>query len=184
MMSAVPPSLATFAGGCFWCTEAAFEQLAGVLAVRPGYMGGDDPAPTYEAVCNGHTGHAEVVELEFDAAVIDYPTLLDVFFTIHDPTTLNRQGHDVGTQYRSAIFFHDEGQRQQALAAIARINADGHWDAPVVTEVVPATTFHVAEAYHHQYFRKNPYQGYCMAVVAPKAAKLRRQFAGLCHPEA
>lgn len=176
-MSLSTHALATFAGGCFWCLEAAFEQLDGVISVAPGYMGGDDPAPTYEKVCGGRTGHAEVVRIEFDPAVIDYATLLDVFFTIHDPTTLNRQGHDVGTQYRSAIFFHDAAQQQLANAAIARLNAENAWGAPVVTEVVPATTFHVAEEYHHQYFRKNPYQGYCMAVVRPKAVKVREHFA-------
>jgi peptide-methionine (S)-S-oxide reductase len=183
-MTSASSSLATFAGGCFWCTEAAFVQLAGVLSVRPGYMGGDDPAPTYEKVCGGRTGHAEVVEVEFDPAVIDYATLLEVFFTIHDPTTLNRQGHDVGTQYRSAIFFHDEAQRAEAAAVIERLNAEGYWGAPIVTELVPTATFHVAEAYHHQYFRNNPYQGYCMAVVAPKAAKVRQLFAGRCHADA
>lgn len=170
-------STATLAGGCFWCTEAALEQLAGVHRVLPGYMGGADPAPTYERVCSGTTGHAEVVQVTFDPAVIDYATLLDVFFTIHDPTTLNRQGHDVGSQYRSAIFYHDEAQRQQALATIAELDAAGHWPGPIVTEVAAASTFHVAEDYHHQYFRNNPYQGYCMAVVAPKALKVRAAFA-------
>lgn len=171
-------SVATLAGGCFWCTEAALEQLDGVVAVLPGYMGGSDPAPTYEAVCTGNTGHAEVVQVEFDPAKIDYETLLGAFFAIHDPTTLNRQGHDVGTQYRSAIFFHDEAQRQQAEALIARLDGEGIWPVRIVTEVTPASTFFVAENYHHQYFRRNPYQGYCQAVVAPKAAKLRQLFAG------
>lgn len=176
-MSSSPTALATLAGGCFWCTEAAFEQLAGVVSVLPGYMGGHDPAPTYEAVCRGGTGHAEVVQIAFDPAVIDYETLLTAFFTIHDPTTLNRQGHDVGTQYRSAIFYHDDAQRAAAEAMIARLTAEGVWSAPIVTEVSPAAAFHVAEAYHHQYFRRNPQQAYCMAVVAPKAMKLRRVFA-------
>ncbi len=176
-------ALATLAGGCFWCTEAAFEQLDGVLSVRPGYMGGHDPRPTYEKVCGGDTGHAEVVQIEFDPAKIDFETLLTVFFIIHDPTTLNRQGHDVGTQYRSAIFCHDETQRAQAEAMITQLNADRVWGAMIVTEVVSATTFHVAEAYHHQYFRNNPYQGYCMAVVAPKAMKVRANFAALLKPE-
>lgn len=182
IMTSSNSTVATFAGGCFWCTEAAFEQLAGVLAVTPGYMGGDDPAPTYEKVCGGRTGHAEVVRIEFDPAVIDYATLLDVFFTIHDPTTPNRQGHDVGTQYRSAIFFHDAAQQQAAQAAIARLDAENAWGAPIVTEVSPATTFHAAEAYHHQYFRNNPYQGYCMAVVAPKALKVRAAYAERLKP--
>lgn len=177
-MHSSPYPLATLAGGCFWCLEAAFEQLDGVIAVRPGYMGGHDPAPSYAAVCGGKTGHAEVVEVAFDPALIDFETLLAAFFTIHDPTTLNRQGHDVGSQYRSAIFYHDEGQRQLAAAMIARLNGEGLWSSPIVTELVPAQTFHVAEPYHHQYFRKNPDQGYCVAVVAPKAHKLRKAFAG------
>lgn len=167
----------TLAGGCFWCTEAAFEQLDGVISVLPGYMGGHDPHPTYESICRGDTGHAEVVQIEFDPAKIDFETLLAAFFTIHDPTTLNRQGHDAGTQYRSAIFFHDAVQQAAAQAMIARLNGEGIWGAPIVTEVTPATTFFVAEDYHHQYFRRNPEQGYCMAVVAPKARKLRQVFA-------
>ncbi|WP_434513763.1 peptide-methionine (S)-S-oxide reductase MsrA [Dechloromonas sp. ARDL1] len=170
-------SVATLAGGCFWCLEAAFEQLEGVVSVFPGYMGGHDPRPSYEAVCRGDTGHAEVVQVHFDPAVIDYETLLTAFFTIHDPTTLNRQGHDVGTQYRSAIYYHDDAQRAKAEAMIARLNGDGVWSAPIVTEVTAATIFFEAEEYHHQYFRRNPYQGYCMAVVGPKAAKLRQVFA-------
>lgn len=182
-MSSSPTALATLAGGCFWCTEAAFEQLAGVVSVLPGYMGGHDPAPTYEAVCGGDTGHAEVVQISFDPAIIDYETLLTAFFTIHDPTTLNRQGHDAGTQYRSAIFYHDEGQRVAAEAMIARLNGEGVWASPIVTEVTPAANFFVAEAYHHQYFRRNPYQGYCMAVVAPKAMKLRQVFTERLKPD-
>ena len=167
----------TLAGGCFWCTEAAFEQLDGVISVLPGYMGGHDPHPTYESICRGDSGHAEVVQIEFDPAKIDFETLLTAFFTIHDPTTLNRQGHDAGTQYRSAIFFHDAVQQAAAQAMIARLNGEGIWGAPIVTEITPATTFFVAEDYHHQYFRRNPEQGYCMAVVAPKARKLRQVFA-------
>jgi peptide-methionine (S)-S-oxide reductase len=169
---------ATLAGGCFWCLEAAFEQLDGVISVLPGYMGGHDPQPTYEAVCRGDSGHAEVVQIEFDPARIDFETLLTAFFTIHDPTTLNRQGHDAGPQYRSAIFFHDAGQQTVAEAMIASLEGEGVWASPIVTEVRPATNFFVAEEYHHQYFRRNPYQGYCMAVVAPKAQKLRMAFAG------
>ena len=170
-------AVATLAGGCFWCLEAAFEQLDGVLSVLPGYMGGHDPQPTYEAVCRGNTGHAEVVQIAFDPAKIDFETLLAAFFTIHDPTTLNRQGHDVGTQYRSAIFFHDAGQQAVAEAMIGRLDGEGIWASPIVTEVSPASTFFVAEEYHHQYFRRNPEQGYCVAVVAPKAQKLRKVFA-------
>ncbi len=169
-------AVATFGGGCFWCLEAAFEQLRGVISVLPGYMGGDDPAPTYEKVCGGHTGHAEVVQITFDPAAIDYETLLTVFFSIHDPTTRNRQGHDVGTQYRSVIFFHDAAQQALAAAMIARLDGANDWPGPIVTELLPAPVFHVAEAYHHQYFRKNPGQGYCQAVVAPKAEKVRFSF--------
>lgn len=176
-MSDVKTALATLAGGCFWCLEAAFEQLAGVVSVEPGYMGGHDPAPTYEAVCRGDSGHAEVVQIRFDPAVIDYETLLAAFFTIHDPTTLNRQGHDIGTQYRSAIFYHDAAQKAVAEAFIARLAGEGVWSSPIVTEVTPATTFFVAEDYHHQYFQRNPYQGYCVAVVGPKAMKMRHAFA-------
>jgi peptide-methionine (S)-S-oxide reductase len=173
----------TLAGGCFWCTEAAFTQLAGVHAVQPGYMGGADPAPTYETVCGGRTGHAEVVQITFDPAQIDFTSLLKVFFTIHDPTTLNRQGHDVGTQYRSAIFYHDAAQQATAQAFIAELNQAAYWPSPIVTEISPASHFFVAEAYHHQYFSKNPGQGYCQAVVAPKAFKVRQHFADLLRPE-
>ena len=176
-------SVATLAGGCFWCLEAAFEQLDGVISVLPGYMGGHDPRPTYEAVCRGNTGHAEVVQVRFDPAIIGYETLLTAFFTIHDPTTLNRQGHDVGTQYRSAIYYHDESQKAAAEAMIARLHAEGVWSAPIVTEVTPAADFFEAEEYHHQYYRRNPYQGYCMAVVGPKAAKLRQVFSAHLKPE-
>lgn len=166
----------TLAGGCFWCLEAAFEQLEGVHSVLPGYMGGALPNPSYEAVCTGRSGHAEVVQIEFDPALIDFETLLAAFFAIHDPTTLNRQGHDVGTQYRSAIFWHTPAQRDVATDLVQRLNAAGVWTAPLVTEITAASTFHVAEPEHHQYFRRNPYQGYCMAVVGPKAAKLRELF--------
>ncbi len=175
-------TIATLAGGCFWCLEAAFEQLAGVESVLPGYMGGQDPAPTYEKVCRGDSGHAEVVQIVFDPAKIDFEMLLTVFFTIHDPTTLNRQGHDVGTQYRSAIFTHDDTQKAQAEAMIARFNTESIWPQPIVTEVVPAGHFFVAEDYHHHYFQRNPYQGYCLAVVAPKAVKVRMEFRDLLRP--
>ena len=168
---------ATLGGGCFWCLEAVFSRTQGVIQAISGYANGHHPAPTYEEVCTGQTGHAEVVQITFDATRISFPELLDIFFTIHDPTTLNRQGHDVGTQYRSAIFYHDDAQRAAAEAMIARLTAEGVWSAPIVTEVSPAASFFVAEAYHHQYFRRNPQQAYCMAVVAPKAMKLRRVFA-------
>jgi peptide-methionine (S)-S-oxide reductase len=173
-----PPAreTATLAGGCFWCLEAAFDQLRGVASVESGYMGGHLPDPTYEAVCGGNTGHAEVVRLNFDPAEVSFRNLLEVFFVIHDPTTLNRQGHDAGTQYRSAIFFHTPEQRTAAEAMIARLNGAGLWDSPIVTEVVPAQAFHVAEKYHQEYFAQNPRQPYCMAVVAPKVAKFRKLF--------
>ncbi|HWP39260.1 MAG TPA: peptide-methionine (S)-S-oxide reductase MsrA [Gemmatimonadales bacterium] len=167
---------ATLAGGCFWCLEAVFQQLKGVLTVESGYAGGQATRPTYELVCTGLTGHAEAVQITYDPAVISYRDLLDVFFTIHDPTTLNRQGADVGTQYRSAIFYHDEAQRATAEQAIADLSARGLWDDPIVTEVKPLEVFYPAEEYHRDYFRRNPNQGYCQVVIAPKLAKLRRAF--------
>lgn len=175
-MTSPAPALATLAGGCFWCLEAAFEQLAGVERVTSGYAGGQVANPSYEAVCGGDTGHAEVVQLQFDPAVISFRDLLGVFFAIHDPTTLNRQGHDVGTQYRSAVFFHDAEQERVAREVIAGLERDRIFDDSIVTEVVPLERFWPAEAYHHQYFRRNPYQPYCMAVVAPKVAKVRKSF--------
>lgn len=168
--------LATLAGGCFWCLEAAFQQLKGVESVQSGYAGGHTPHPTYRAVCEGDTGHAEVVQLAFDPAAISYRDLLTVFFTIHDPTTRNRQGADEGTQYRSAIFFHDAEQEQTARAVIAELTAQGLFDDPIVTEVVPLDHFHPAELYHKDYFRRNPFQPYCIGVVAPKVAKVRSKF--------
>ena len=168
---------ATLAGGCFWCLEAAFELLQGVSKVESGYTGGTAPAPNYKQVCTGATGHAEVVQIAFDPATISFGELLDVFFTLHDPTTLNRQGPDVGTQYRSAIFYHSHEQKDQAEKKIAEWNAAGHWDKPIVTEVAPLTKFHPAEDYHQGYYRLNPEQGYCQAVVAPKVAKFRKSFA-------
>ncbi len=167
---------ATLAGGCFWCLEAAFQQLKGVTKVTSGYAGGTVPNPTYEAVCTGRTGHAEVVQIEFDQAVVSYRELLEVFFLIHDPTTLNRQGGDVGTQYRSAIFYHSPQQQQEAEAVIAELAAGKVWDDPIVTEVVPLEAFYPAEEYHRDYFRRNPGQAYCRTVIAPKVAKLRKQY--------
>jgi len=167
---------ATLAGGCFWCLEAAFEQLRGVHRVVSGYTGGATPNPSYRAVCEGDTGHAEVVQLTFDPADISYRDLLGVLFTIHDPTTPNRQGNDVGTQYRSAIFFHDAAQRATAEAVIAELSAERVWPDPVVTEVVPLDQFYAAEPGHQQYYRRNPNQPYCMGVVAPKVAKVRKAF--------
>jgi len=167
---------ATLGGGCFWCLEAAFQQLRGITRVQSGYAGGDTPDPSYEAVCAGTTGHAEVVQVEFDPAAITYRDLLDVFFTIHDPTQLNRQGNDVGTQYRSAIFYTDEAQRREADAAKARAEASGRWKRPVVTEIAPLGNYYRAEEYHQEYFEKNPYQGYCQVVIAPKLSKFRKRY--------
>ena len=164
---------ATLAGGCFWCLEAAFTQLRGVRDVMSGYTGGRGPA-SYEQVCSGTTGHAEAVQITFDPAEISYSDLLDVFFTIHDPTTLNRQGGDVGTQYRSAIFYHSPEQERAAKKAIADMTASGVWKNPIVTELAPLTDFFPAESYHRRYFERNPAQPYCQAVIAPKVAKLRK----------
>jgi peptide-methionine (S)-S-oxide reductase len=167
---------ATLAGGCFWCLEAVYELLRGVQSVQSGYTGGHVPNPTYEAVCTGTTGHAEAVQIEFDPEQISYRDLLDVFFTIHDPTTLNRQGHDIGTQYRSAIYTHSDEQRATAEAVIADLTAQRLWDAPIVTEVTPLTHYYPAEDYHAQYYRTNPEAAYCRVVIAPKVAKARAKF--------
>jgi peptide-methionine (S)-S-oxide reductase len=169
--------VATLGGGCFWCLEAVYERVRGVQRVESGYCGGLAPNPTYRQVCGGDTGHAEVVQVSFDSALISFREILDIFFTIHDPTTRNRQGADVGTQYRSAIFYHSTEQQRVAAQAIAELNAAGVWGNPIVTEVVPAETFYKAEDYHQGYFRNNPTQGYCVAVVSPKVAKLRKHFA-------
>ena len=168
---------ATLGGGCFWCLEAVFENLRGVERVVSGYSGGRLADPSYQQVCTGTTGHAEVVQVTFDPSVLSYRDLLEVFFTIHDPTTLNRQGMDVGTQYRSAIFYHSLEQRRVAEELITELNASGVWGRPLVTEVVPFDVFYPAEDYHQGYFRNNPSQGYCQAVVAPKVAKFRKHFA-------
>ena len=168
---------ATLAGGCFWCLEAVFEQLRGVSKVVSGYTGGASANPTYKQVCTGTTGHAEVVQVTFDPDVICFADLLDVFFATHDPTTLNRQGADVGTQYRSAIFYRSPAQKEQAEQKIAEWNAAGRWGRPIVTEIAPLTIFHAGEEYHQGYFRQNPEQGYCQAVIAPKVVKFRKQFA-------
>ncbi len=168
--------VATLAGGCFWCLEAVFDELRGVENVDSGYAGGSLPNPSYKQVCTGTTGHAEVVQISFDPALISYRDLLEVFFTIHDPTTLNRQGPDVGTQYRSAIFYHDERQKAIAEEVIAELNDAGLWDARIVTEVTPLETFYPAEDYHRDYFRRNPDQSYCAVVIAPKVAKARSKF--------
>ncbi|MEW6287415.1 MAG: peptide-methionine (S)-S-oxide reductase MsrA [Chloroflexota bacterium] len=167
---------ATLAGGCFWCLEAVFDEIKGVHSVESGYSGGHTPNPTYRQVCNGDTGHAEVVQVHFDPNVVSYRDLLNVFFAIHDPTTLNRQGADVGTQYRSAVFYHDEEQKRIAEELIRELNAQKIWDNPIVTEVTKFDKFYMAEDYHQEYFARNPYQPYCMAVVAPKVAKFRKHF--------
>jgi peptide-methionine (S)-S-oxide reductase len=167
---------ATLAGGCFWCLEAVFKDLRGVESVVSGYAGGDTPDPTYYQVCDGTTGHAEVVQLTFDPHAVSFRELLEVFFTIHDPTTLNRQGADIGTQYRSAIFYHTPEQRETAEQVITELTAARIWDAPIVTEVSPLTEFYYAEDYHQNYFDKNPAQPYCRAIVAPKVSKFRQKF--------
>jgi len=169
--------VATLGGGCFWCLEAVFEQLRGVEKVESGYAGGSAPNPTYKAVCGGGTGHAEVVQVTFDPAVVTFRELLDVFFAVHDPTTLNRQGNDVGTQYRSAVFYHSPEQKATAEAVIAELTAERRWPDPVVTEVVPFAAFYKAEDYHQGYYRGNPAQPYCALVVGPKVAKARKAFA-------
>jgi peptide-methionine (S)-S-oxide reductase len=166
--------VATLGGGCFWCLEAVYDQLKGVTDVLSGYAGGAIPNPSYQAVCTGTTGHAEVVQVTFDSDQISFGDLLDVFFTIHDPTTLNRQGNDIGTQYRSAIYYHSPEQEATARAKIQALTAEKLWPAPIVTEVTAAPVFYVAEDYHQEYFSRNPNQGYCMAVVAPKVAKFRK----------
>lgn len=166
----------TLAGGCFWCLEAVYDDLKGVTDVVSGYMGGARPNPSYEQVCTGTTGHAEVVQVTFDTDVVSFKQLLEVFFTIHDPTTLNRQGADVGTQYRSAIFYHTPEQKAVADEVIAQLTADKLWNNPIVTQVVPAETFYAAEDYHQNYFVQHPNQGYCQVVIAPKVAKFRKYF--------
>ncbi len=168
--------VATLGGGCFWCLEAVFDDLQGIVDVVSGYSGGTVPNPTYKHVCTGDTGHAEVVQVTFDPHVISYREILEVFFTIHDPTTLNRQGADVGTQYRSAIFYHSPEQKATAEQVIAEFGAAGLWGNPIVTEVTPLQAFYPAEDYHQEYFRRNPDQGYCRAVIAPKVAKFRKQY--------
>jgi peptide-methionine (S)-S-oxide reductase len=167
---------ATLAGGCFWCLEAVFDEIKGVHGVESGYAGGTMPNPSYRAVCSGDTGHAEVVQVHFDPTIVSYRDLLHVFFGIHDPTTLNRQGADAGTQYRSAIFYHDDEQKQIAEELIKDLNAQNIWGRPIVTEVTKLDKFYMAEDYHQEYFARNPYQPYCQAVVAPKVSKFRKHF--------
>ena len=168
--------VATLAGGCFWCLEAVYDELRGVEKVESGYSGGPVSNPTYRQVCTGTTGHAEVVQVTFDPEVVSFREILEVFFTIHDPTTLNRQGADVGPQYRSAVFYHDEEQRRITEEVISKLEAEGVWDDPIVTEVTPFEAFYVAEDYHQEYFQNNEYQPYCQVVIAPKVAKFRKQY--------
>jgi peptide-methionine (S)-S-oxide reductase len=169
--------VATLGGGCFWCLEAVYDQMEGVLSVESGYMGGHQENPDYQSVCTGTTGHAEVVQVTFDPAAITYRDILEVFFAIHDPTTRDRQGNDAGPQYRSVIFYHDEAQRAAAEETIREMEAQAAWPDPIVTEVSPASTFYPAEEYHQEYFQNNPRQPYCAYVVAPKVQKFRKEFA-------
>jgi peptide-methionine (S)-S-oxide reductase len=171
--------VATLGGGCFWCLEPIFDDLQGVVSVESGYAGGHVPYPSYEQVCSGRTGHAEVVQVVFDPGQISYGDLLRVFFSIHDPTTLNRQGADVGTQYRSVIFYHDPEQQRTAEEVIRALQEQGIWDQPIVTQVVPFEAFYRAEDYHQEYFANNSRQPYCNVVIAPKVAKFRQQYAAM-----
>jgi peptide-methionine (S)-S-oxide reductase len=168
--------VATLGGGCFWCTEAVFDDLKGVVSVESGYSGGTVANPSYEQVCTGKTGHAEVVRVSFDPGVISYEDLLRIFFTVHDPTTLNRQGNDTGTQYRSVIFYHDENQKKAAEKIMKDISDEKIWDDPIVTELSTFKGFYKAEDYHQEYFANNPSQGYCRIVIAPKVAKFRKHY--------
>ncbi len=167
---------ATLAGGCFWCLEAVYDQVKGVESVESGYTGGATSQPTYEQVCGGMTGHAEAVKITFDPAVVSYRELLEIFFTIHDPTTMNRQGNDVGTQYRSAVFYHTADQKRTADKVIADLTKEKVYPDPIVTELQPASQWYEAEPYHQEYFARNPLQGYCSYVVGPKVSKFRKQF--------
>jgi peptide-methionine (S)-S-oxide reductase len=181
MSSPAPPppgrDVAVIGGGCFWCTDAVFSELRGVDRVLPGYAGGTTANPTYEEVCSETTGHAEVVEIVFDPAVLPYDDLLRIFFTTHDPTTLNRQGNDVGTSYRSIILYRNAQQKEAAARVMAEVQRAGIWRKPLVTEVAPLRQFYPAEEYHRDYFRRNPGQGYCAVIIAPKVAKFRKQYA-------
>ncbi|MFO7634974.1 MAG: peptide-methionine (S)-S-oxide reductase MsrA [Caldilinea sp.] len=168
--------VATLGGGCFWCLEAVYVELRGVEKVASGYAGGHVKNPTYREVCNGTTGHVEVVQVSFDPAVVGYRDILRIFFTIHDPTTLNRQGADVGTQYRSAIFYHDDAQKQAAIEVMSEVAQQRIWPNPLVTELAPLDAFYPAEAYHDNYFARNPMQPYCQVVIAPKVAKFRKHY--------
>jgi peptide-methionine (S)-S-oxide reductase len=169
--------IATLGGGCFWCLEAVYDEMEGVLSVESGYMGGNAPNPSYQAVCTGTTGHVEVVQVTFDSEITSFREILEVFFGIHDPTSLDRQGNDSGPQYRSVIFYHSDAQKAEAERTIRELNAERVWSDPIVTEVRPAETFYRAEDYHQEYFAHNPRQPYCSYVVAPKVKKFREHFA-------
>jgi len=171
------PEITTLGGGCFWCLEAVYDELEGVLDVVSGYAGGHVPNPDYRSVCTETTGHAEVVQVTFDPAVITFKEILEIFFTIHDPTTLNRQGADMGTQYRSEIFYHSEDQKSTAERVVAEFEAEKIWPNPIVTPISALAEFYPAEDYHQEYFKRNPFQGYCRVVVAPKVAKFRKKYA-------
>jgi peptide-methionine (S)-S-oxide reductase len=171
--------VAVFGGGCFWCTEAVFDELEGIVSVMPGYAGGSVKNPTYEQVCSGNTGHAEVIRIEFKPSQIAFNDLLTVFFATHDPTTLNRQGHDVGTQYRSAVFYANEQQKEQAESRIKELDDSGSFSQPIVTTVEPLTEFYPAEDYHHKFYARNSFQPYCQITIPPKLAKLHKQFTQL-----
>ncbi len=175
---------ATIGGGCFWCTEAVFSEVRGVVSVYPGYAGGTVPQPTYEQVCTGRTGHAEVVQVTFHPSQLSYHDLLTIFMTTHDPTTLNRQGHDAGTQYRSVILYASPAQKATAEQVLRELSEEKLWRGKIVTELVPLTAFYPAEEYHQRYFERNPYAGYCQAVIAPKVSKFRKQYADRLRPAA
>jgi len=177
-MAQAQNEIATLAGGCFWCLEAVFDDLKGVESVESGYMGGKLQNPSYEDVCSGTSGHAEVVQIRFDPSVVSFRELLEVFFVIHDPTTLNYQGNDYGPQYRSAIFYHSPEQKAAAEQLIAKLEVEHLWDKPIVTEITPMGEFYIAELGHQEYYQRNPYQPYCMMVVQPKVAKFRKRFIG------
>ncbi len=179
LIQSTSPMSATLGGGCFWCLEAIYQQVKGVLSVESGYAGGHTAKPDYESVCSGQTGYAEIVRIQFDPMMISYKQLLEIFFAIHDPTTLNRQGHDVGTQYRSVIYFHDSDQEIQAKGVMERLNAPEFFDGQIVTELSPLPEYFKAEEYHQNYFNQHPYQGYCAFVISPKLSKFREQFASL-----
>ena len=175
---------ATLGGGCFWCLEAVYDELQGVISVESGYMGGRIEKPTYREVCTGTTGHVEVVQVMFDPEIVSYREILEIFFAIHDPTSLDRQGNDVGEQYRSVIFYHGESQRATAEEVMRELEAEKIWSSPIVTELRPAATFYVAEDYHQEYFEHNPNQPYCSFVVSPKVAKFRKKYAAKLKPKA